>query len=96
MDRVIASGAGKPAVVAQLTALRDKLDPFSLSDMLERKIARIWSMRSKAPKPKWLKRWKMEDYKKKLPVDPVLKPVMPNWLETYEKLVRRETTLQTW
>lgn len=96
LDRVIASGAGKPAVVAQLTALRDKLDPFSLSDMLERKIARIWSMRSKAPKPKWLKRWKMEDYKKKLPVDLVLKPVIPNGLDTYEKLVRRETTLQTW
>jgi len=53
-------------------------------------------MRSKAPHPKWLKRWKMEDYKKKLPVDLVLKPVIPNGLDTYEKMVRRETTLQTW
>lgn len=96
LDRVIASGAGKPEVVAQLKALRDKLDPFSLSDMLECKLGRIWEMRSRAPRPKWLKHWKMEDYKKKLPADLVLKPVISHGLDVYEKMVRRETTLQTW
>lgn len=96
LDRVIASGAGKPEAVARLKALREKLDPFSLSGMVERKLAHIWGMRSKAPKPKWLKRWKMEEYKTKLPPDQVLKPVIPHGLDVYEKMVRRETTLQTW
>jgi len=96
LDRVIASGAGKPEEVARLKALREKLDPFSLSEAIEKKLARIWSMRSKAPKPKWLKRWKMEEYKTKLPLDPVLKPVIPHGLDVYEKMVRRETELQTW
>ena len=96
LDRVIASGAGKPEVVARLKALRDKLDPFRLSKTIERKLALIWGMRSKAPKPKWLKHWKMEEYKTKLPPDQVLKAVIPNGLDVYEKMVRRETTLQTW
>jgi len=96
LDRVMASGAGKPEAVARLKALREKLDPFSLSAAIEQKLARIWSMRSKAPKPKWLKRWKMESYRKKLPMDPVLKPVMPDGLDNYESIVRREMTLQTW
>lgn len=96
LDRVISSGAGKPEAVARLKALRGRLDPFSLSTAIEQKLARIWGMRSKAPKPKWLKRWKMEEYKKKLPLDPVLKPVIPARLDVYEKIVRRETALQTW
>ena len=96
VSRVIASGAGKQEAVARLIALREKLDPFSLSEIIERKLERIWGMRSKAPKPNWLKRWKMEEYKTKLPMDPVLKPVIPHGLDVYEQMVRRETTLQTW
>lgn len=96
LDRVIASGAGKPETIAQLKALREKLDPFSLSKTIERKLALIWGMRSRAPKPKWLKRWKMEEYKTKLPLDPVLKPVIPHGLDVYEKMVSRERELQTW
>lgn len=96
LERVIASGAGRPEAVARLIALKEKLDPFALSDMLERKLALIWGMRSKAPKPKWLKRWKMESYKDKLPLDPVLKPIIPSGLDVYEKVVRRESVLQTW
>ena len=96
LDRVIASGAGKPEMVAKLIALREKLDPFRLSEEIGQKLERIWSMRSNAPRPKWLKRWKMEEYKTKLPPDLVLKPVIPNGLDVYEKIVSRETTLQTW
>ena len=96
LDRVIESGAGEPEKVAQLKALREKLDPFALAETIERKLTLIWNMRSKAPKPKWLKRWKMEDYRKRLPPDPILAPTPLPGVESYEKLLRRETALQRW
>jgi hypothetical protein len=95
-ERVIESGAGNQARLAQLRVLRDKLDPFALSEGVERKLTRIWAMRSKAPKPLWLKRWRIEEYRSKLPYDPILKPELLPRVENYEKVLRREIALQTW
>lgn len=96
LDRVIASGVGRPEAVAKLKALRDRLDPFRLSGVVEGKLASIWSMRCKAPKPKWLKRWKMENYREKLPQDPILAPGLLPRVENYEKVLLRENARQTW
>lgn len=95
-ERVVESGCGKPAELKGLKVLLERLDPFALSEIIERKLARIWAMRSSAPQPKWLKPWKMEDYRKKLPVDVMLKPGIFPGVESYEKVVRREAAMQTW
>jgi hypothetical protein len=95
LARVIASKAGNPVKVAQLTALRDSLDPFALSEIVERKLVRIWGMRSKAPKPAWLQKGAVERYWEKPSEGNIPKPKLPG-VEVYEKVVRRETALQTW
>jgi hypothetical protein len=96
LERVIESGAGNPARLAQLKALRDKLDPFALSEGVERKLTRIWGMRSRAPKPLWLKRNRIEEYRSKLPYDSVLRPVILPVVKNYEKMLSKEIARQTW
>lgn len=94
-ERVAVSGAAIPERLAQLRELRNRLDPFALSETIERKLARIWRMRSKAPKPKWLIHWQMEDYNTRTKPDYVLPAEFPG-VERYERVHRREAALQTW
>lgn len=96
LDRVIASGMGDPGKLAELSRLRDRLDPFKLSETIERKLERVWAMRSKAPKPAWLKPGKIEYYREKPPDDPVLRPAIMPKVEDYEKILRRELVRETW
>jgi len=95
LERVIDSRGGNPAKIAQLKALLERLDPFALSAIIERKLGRIWGMRSKAPKPAWLQKGAVEQYWDKPSEGNILKPKLPG-IELYEKVLRRETALQTW
>lgn len=95
-QRVLASGRGDPAKIATLRRLRDQLNPFELSRVIDRKLERIWAMRSQAPKPAWLKPGRIANYARK-PAHG--EPHMPfPWpsVERFERLKARETALQTW
>lgn len=96
-QRVIESGRGKAAKIAELKQLRERLDPFVLSEAIERKLTRIWSMRSKAPRPiLWPQPGRIAHYSRKSwegePHTPVPWPV----LDRFQKLQSREAALQTW
>ena len=53
LDRLVASGAGDPAQTAALQQLRDRLDPFALAEMIDRKLRRIYRLanRRQSPRP---------------------------------------------
>ena len=95
-QRVLDSGHGDPAKLAALRQLRDSLNPFTLSRIIDQKLERIWAMRSSAPKPFWLKpRYLPTFHQKRLQGPPHLPVPWPN-LERFEQLKAKETALRTW
>jgi hypothetical protein len=46
LDRLLARGQGDPVKVAELKRLRDRLDPFALSQAIDRKLAQIHALAS--------------------------------------------------
>ncbi len=53
LDRLVASGPEDPAQTAALQQLRDRLDPFALAEMIDRKLRRIYRLanRRQSPRP---------------------------------------------
>lgn len=96
LERVIESGHGIPKRVEELKRLRDSLDPFVLSDVIEQKLARIWAMRSKAPRPAWLQTRVIPSYWRKRLEGPPMEPETRPTLERYQRLHAKETARQTW
>jgi hypothetical protein len=52
LDRVIASTAADPTAVAQLEALRARLDPFALSASIDRQLERIYALANRRHSPR--------------------------------------------
>jgi hypothetical protein len=50
-QRVCASKQANPAKVAQLQKLSDSLDPFSLADLIDRKLERIYQLAASSLRP---------------------------------------------
>jgi len=99
VDRVAASRFAKAASVAQLHRLRGALDPFVLSAAIEAKLNVIWAMRTKAPRPAWLSPSPLgrpPNYKRLLKDGPPHEPITECEVDRYEKILARETALQTW
>lgn len=48
LDRLLESDMGDRAKLEELRRLREKLDPFALSEAIDRKLGRIWGLASKA------------------------------------------------
>jgi hypothetical protein len=95
-ERVLESCAGNPARLEMLRRVKDQLDPFGLSKTIEQKLDRIWAMRSKAPKPSWLRQGPNPYYHSRTAVAPSKRPQPWPALRSYQKIYSRETTLQTW
>jgi hypothetical protein len=93
-QRVLDSGRGDPAKIAVLRRLRERLNPFELSRIIERKLERIWAMHSPAPKPRWLN-GVPHAFVDKRSEGPIF-PLVGHTLDRYERLKAKETTLQTW
>ncbi|MDR7542703.1 MAG: hypothetical protein QN120_00455 [Armatimonadota bacterium] len=49
LDRLLATGAGDPAKVAAFQQLRTRLDPFALTQPIDRKLARIYRLANHRP-----------------------------------------------
>lgn len=96
LDRLIASGHGKPEKIAELKRLRDSLDPFVLAQAIEHKLARIWAMRSKVPQPVWVRTRVIPSYRRKPLEGPPMEPETRPAMQTYERLHAKETQRQTW
>ena len=94
-QRVIDSGRGDPKKIAALRRLRDHLNPFELSRIIDRKLELIWAMRSAAPKPQWLRGVPVAfvaAQPRSGPPHPIDWPV----IDRYERLKAKETALRTW
>ena len=52
LDRLIASGQGDPAKIEALKQLRERVDPFELAQVIERKLERIWELANHRHSPK--------------------------------------------
>ena len=88
-ERVVAFGQGKTAKIAELEELRKSLDPFALSEAIERKLSHIWAMRSKAPRSRghgWLPRYRWNT----AVAGPVMHPNTRSGLEHYDRVWRSE------
>lgn len=95
-DRLLDSGLGNSKKLEQLKLLRQQIDPFVLAQVIERKLERIWSLRSKAPKPSWLRSRSRKN-------DSLLKsqelqhlPMPFPALDRYQVIRDKESRLQTW
>ena len=96
LQRILDSGRGNPDKLAMLSRLRNQLNPFDLSRIIDRKLERIWAMRSRAPKPAWLKPGFLPTYhQKRLQGEPHMPAPWPS-TERFEQLLAKETALQTW
>jgi hypothetical protein len=96
-QRVIDSGRGDPVKIAALRRLREQLNPFELSRIIDRKLERIWAMRSVAPKPAWLNRpGFLATYHERRLQGPPHEPFPWPSVERFERLKARETALRTW
>jgi hypothetical protein len=93
-QRVLDSRRGDPAKIVALRRLRERLNPFELSRIIDRKLERIWAMRSPAPKPRWLN-GVPNAFVNKLSEGPIF-PIAGHTLDRYERIKAKETTLQTW
>jgi hypothetical protein len=94
-QRVLDSGRGDPVKIAAYRRLREQLNPFELSRSIDRKLERIWAMRSTAPKPKWIAAANPRFVKFGFlegPPHPIDSPL----LDRYERLKAKETALRTW
>ena len=93
-ERVIESGCGDPEKLKALSRLRESLDPFVVSQTIDRKLKLLWGMRSKAPKPSWLlatnpaRPWPFKDMWHL--------PGSSGPVERYRSLQAKETAMQTW
>ena len=94
-QRVLDSGRGDPAKIAAYRRLREQLNPFELSRIIDRKLERIWTMRSVAPKPAWLRPGTIAHYYRKPLEGPPHLPAPPTF-NRYERLKAKETALRTW
>ena len=52
LDRLLASEAGDPAVLATLQQLRDRLDPFALAAAIDHKLTRIYRLANRRQSPR--------------------------------------------
>jgi hypothetical protein len=95
-QRVLDSGRGDPNKITALRRLREQLNPFELSRIIDRKLELIWGMRSPAPKPNWLKPGRVADYMRKTPSGKPHEPELWPVLDRYERLKAREISLRTW
>jgi len=67
LRRLIDSGTGDPAKVAALLKLRQRINPFALSRIIERKLRAICEMATKVAAPTArARRWQMENYSTKI------------------------------
>jgi hypothetical protein len=94
-QRILDSGRGDPVKIATLRGLRNQLNPFRLSRIIDRKLEAIWAMRSPAPKPRWLKAVNKAFVDYRPPDGPAHRIDWPN-VDRYEQLKARETALRTW
>jgi hypothetical protein len=95
LERVIASRRGDIAKIGVLLRLRDEIDPFTLSQVIDDKLKAIWAMRSKAPKPSWLIVKPITFFDKRQ-LDGPPHPIDWRTTDRYERLRARETALNTW
>ena len=95
LQRVIDSGRGDPAKLAALCRLREQLNPFELSRAIDRKLERIWAMRSPAPKPRWLN-GRSKDFSHVHHRSGPPHPIDALNVDRYERIKARETALLTW
>lgn len=51
LERVVATGGGEPAKVAELVALRARLDPFQLAQTIDQKLDRIYRLAQTGGRP---------------------------------------------
>jgi hypothetical protein len=51
LERVVASSGGEPAKVAELVALRDRLDPFALAQPIDQQLDRIYRLAQTGSRP---------------------------------------------
>jgi len=56
LNRVIESKKGIPSKIEEFRNLRQQIDPFRLAEAIDRRLERIGSLASKAPKPSWFKK----------------------------------------
>ncbi|MDP2332053.1 MAG: hypothetical protein Q8M19_15305 [Reyranella sp.] len=94
-QRVLDSGRGDQAKIAALRRLRDRLNPFELSRIIDRKLERIWAMRSPAPKPQWL-HGKPGAFAMDRPFIGPPHPIDSPTFDRFERLKAKETALLTW
>lgn len=94
-QRVLDSGCGDPAKIAYYRRLREQLNPFELSRIIDRKLERIWAMRSAAPKPAWLRPGTLPNYYRKPLEGPPHLPAPPTF-NRFMRLKAKETALHTW
>jgi hypothetical protein len=95
-ERVVESGLGDASKLEEFRRLQARLDPFVLSAIIDRKLHRIWMMRSKAPQPSWLRRGYIPDYLGKPISGEPHRPAPWPALEQYEATLTKEKQLQTW
>ncbi len=62
LDRLLASGQGDPAKVAELQHLRNRLDPFALAADIDRKLTRIYRLANHRQSPRALSRVERETF----------------------------------
>jgi len=95
LDRVADSGFGDTVNLGQLRRLRDQLNPFALSEIIERKLECIWAMRSRAPKPAWLKAPRRTTWTTRQHHTTPYVPDFPANLSSYQRILAKEALLQT-
>ena len=89
------SGRGDQIKIAALRRLRDQLNPFELSRIIDKKLERIWAMRSAAPKPQWL-HGKPGAFANDRPISGPPHPIDWPTFDRFERLKAKETALRTW
>lgn len=95
LERVIASKHGDSAKIQALLRLRGEIDPFTLSQKIDLKLKIIWDMRSKAPKPAWIRTRSVNFIYKEQKNGPPHE-IYGTPTEHFARLYARETTLNTW
>jgi hypothetical protein len=75
--------------------LRDRLDPFALSEAIGSQLTRIWGMRAQAPRPSWPRYGWLPTYRwNTYTQGPALLPDMKFGLERYDRIWRSDHTHQ--
>jgi hypothetical protein len=93
LERVIASGRGRVDKIEELKQLRERMDPFALSQAIESQLTRIWAMRSQAPRPRghgWLPSYRWNTHVE----GPLMLPDQKSGLEPYARIWRSDNEHQ--